>query len=81
MRGIGFHGRGLSGAAWAGASSHGVYDRPVRCRLPFWSGVSRRPPGRDQRGPDTSGAGTWGSPSGRSAGPPGAAPPSPPGAV
>jgi hypothetical protein len=58
MRGIGFHGRGLSGAAWAGASSRGVYDRPHRCRLAFWSGIRKRPTGRDERGPDTSGAGT-----------------------
>ena len=58
MRGIGFHGRGLAGAAWAGVSSRGVYDRQVRCRLAFWSGLRRRSPGRDQRGPDTSGAGT-----------------------
>ena len=26
-----------------GASSRGVYDRQVRCRLAFWSGISRRP--------------------------------------
>lgn len=58
MRGPGFHGRGLSGAAWAGASSRGVYDRAVRCQLAFWSGIRKRSPGRDQRGPDTSGAGT-----------------------
>jgi hypothetical protein len=58
FHGTGFHGRGLSGGAWAGASSRGVYDRPVRCRLDFWSGVSNLPPDRDQRGPDTSGAGT-----------------------
>jgi hypothetical protein len=59
MRGIGFHGRGLSGAVWAGASSRGVYERPVRCRHTFGSGIGRRSPGRGQRGPDTSsGAGT-----------------------
>jgi hypothetical protein len=58
LRGIGFHGRGLSGAAWAGSSSRGVYDRQVRCRLAFWSGIRRRSQGRGKRGPDTSGAGT-----------------------
>ena len=25
-----------------GSSSRGVYDRPVRCRLAFWSGIRRR---------------------------------------
>jgi hypothetical protein len=58
LRGSGFHGRGLSGAAWAGASARGVYDRPVHCRQTFWSGIRKRSSGRDQRGPDSSGAGT-----------------------
>jgi hypothetical protein len=43
LRGIGFHGRGVSGAAWAGARCRGVPDRPVRCGLAFWSGIRRRP--------------------------------------
>jgi len=55
LRGRGFHGRNLRGAAWGGADSRGVRDRVVRCRLAFWSGLTKKP-GRGQRGDDPSGA-------------------------
>ena len=55
LRGIGFHGLGLRGAAWQGADARGVRDRVVRCRLAFWSGLTKSP-GRGQRGTDPSGA-------------------------
>ena len=55
LRGIGFHGQGMRGAAWQGADARGVRDRVVRCRLTFWSGITKRT-GPGETGPDTSGA-------------------------
>ena len=55
LRGIGFHGQGMRGAAWQGADARGVRDRVARCRAVFWSGLTKDP-GRGQPGADPSGA-------------------------